>query len=186
MGKDVDQIVVGANGTIRVAPVGTAAPASEVAAPAAGWIDVGYSDENGVTMTDSKTFAAIPVWQLFYPARRIITDRDLTLGFVLRQWNKTTVPFAFGGGTLSIPTAGHFKYVPPAPEKVDERALMVDWIDGTKIYRLIVPRGLVTENVATNLTRTAASDLPIGYSIIGDDAGDPWTLLTNDPALDPT
>lgn len=185
MTKSVDEIVVGANGSLWVAPVGTAAPATEVAVPGAGWVDLGYASEDGVTLTDSKTFEAIPVWQLFYAARRIVTERDLAVAFVLRQWNPDTVALAFGGGTVSAPSAGHFKYVPPSPEELDERSLMVDWVDGTKNYRLIIPRGIVTENVETNLVRTGAADLPITFSLLGDDSGDPWYLLTNDPVFDP-
>lgn len=183
--KNVDEIVVGANGSIWTAPVGTAAPADEVAAPGAGWVDLGYASEDGVTLTDSKTLETISVWQLFYAARRIVTERDLTIGFVLRQWNGENVKLGFGGGEITAPSAGHFKYVPPAPEDLDERAFLIDWQDGTKNYRLVLSRGMVTENLETNLTRTGAADLPITVSLIGDDAGDPWYLLTDDPAFDP-
>lgn len=183
MAKDTDEIVVGANGTIWVAPVGTTAPADEVAAPAAGWIDLGYASEDGVTFNDSRTLDAISVWQLFYAARRIVTEVETTISFVLRQWNKNTVPLAFGGGTVSTPTAGHHKFVPPAAGTIDERALMVDWVDGAKHYRLVVPKGVATEAVETNLTKSGAADLPIGFAVLGTDGVDPWYLLTDDPAF---
>lgn len=185
MSKTVDEIVVGANGTVWVAPVGTTAPASEIATPDDDWLDTGFTSEDGVTLTDAKTLENIPVWQLFYPARRIVTDRDFNVAFVLRQWSLITVPLAFGGGEVSEVTTNHYKYEPPSPEDIDERALMVDWADGTKKYRLIVPRGLVTENVESKLTRAAAADLPITFGVIGDETALPWYLLTNDPALAP-
>ena len=185
MGKDVDEIVVGANGTVWVAPVGTTKPTTPVAAPAVGWVDLGFASEDGVTLTDSKTFETIPVWQLFYPARRIITERDLQIGFVARQWNPDTVALAFGGGEVTEPTSGVFKYEPPAPEFIDERAMMVDWVDGEKHYRLILPRGVATENVETNLVRSAAADLPITFGLLGDDGVAPWYLLTDDPIFEP-
>lgn len=185
MAKEVDEIVVGANGTVRIAPIGTAAPADSAVAPAAGWLDLGYLSEDGVTLTDARTIEKIPVWQLFYAARMIVTERDFMIAFVMRQWSEVNVPLAFGGGVVSTVTAGNYKYTPPAPELIDERAAMVDWVDGTKKYRLIVPRCLVTENVETNLSRTAAADLPITLSIVGDDSADNWYLLTNDPAINP-
>ena len=187
MTKNVDEIVVGANGSLWVAPVGTAAPADETAAPGVGWVDLGYASEDGVTVTDSKTLESIPVWQLFYPARRIVTERDLALSFVLRQWNGENVKLAFGGGEVTepVPASGSYKYTPPDPEAIDERALMIDWADGTKHYRLVLTRGMVTENVETNLVRTAAADLPITFGLIGDDTGEPWYLLTDDPAFAP-
>ncbi len=184
MAKDTDGIVIGANGTIRVAPVGTAIPTTSAANFAVGWVDLGYVSEDGVTVTDSRELESIPVWQLFYPARRIVTGRDLSIAFVLRQWSTDTVSLAFGGGEFTWVGSGQYKYEPPAPEFIDERSLAVDWIDGDKNYRLIIPKGMVTENVETNITRTAAADLPITFGIIGtDDAGAPWTLLTDDPAF---
>jgi hypothetical protein len=183
MAKDVDDITVGANGTAWVAPVGTAVPADEVTVPGVGWVDLGYIDEKGVTLTDSKTMADIAVWQLFYPARKLITARAFKLAFVLRQWMSATVTLAFGGGTITTPSAGHNKFVPPAPEVIDERAMMLDWVDGGKNYRLVIPRGLVTDNVASNIVRTAAADLPIGFEVLGSDGVAPWYLLNNDPAI---
>ena len=186
MAKDVDQIVVGANGSIHVAPIGTTQPVSEAAAYAAGWVELGYTSEDGVTLTDSKTIEPIPVWQLFYPARRVITDRDFSAAFVLRQWSADTVALAFGGGEVTEVSTGHFKYEPPAPEVIDERALGITWLDGDKTYRLIIPRGVVIENVETKIARGAAADLPVTFGIIGDDAGGaPWYLLTDDPAFEP-
>ncbi len=184
MAKEVDQIRVGANGTIRVAPVGTTAPTDEIAAYAAGWVDLGFTNEDGVTLTDEKTLFEIPVWQLFYPARRGVSGRNFTAAFVLRQWSIDTVKLALAA-TVTEPTPGHYKIVPPSPENIDQRALGIDWIDGTKHYRLIIPRGMVTENVSTKIARANAADLPVTFGIIGDDAaGDPWTIYTDDPAFE--
>jgi hypothetical protein len=181
MAKDVDQIVVGANGTVRVAPVGTAEPADIDAAFGAGWVDLGYTSEDGVTVTDSNTLETIPVWQLFYPARRIITERDFTVAFALRQFSGQQVEFAFGGGEVTSDGAGKYRFTPPAPEDLDERALAIEWLDGDKTFRLILPRGMVTENVETQVVRTAAADLPVTFGVIGTDTGQPWYLLTDDP-----
>lgn len=183
MAKDVDEIVVGANGTVWTAPVGTAAPVDEETAPGAGWVDLGYLSEDGVTVNDSKSLEVISVWQLFHPARRIVTERDTTLNFVLRQWSKETIPFALGGADVTTVSPGHHKISPPAPEDIDERALMVDWQDGTKKYRWVVVRGMATEAVETNIVRSGPADLPVGFGINGADGADPWYILTNDPAF---
>jgi hypothetical protein len=183
MAKDVDEIVVGANGTIWVAPVATALPTSPTAAPT-GFTDLGYVSEDGVTATDSKTLEPIPVWQLFYPARRVVTERDFMVAMVLRQWSKATTELAFGGATVTEPSPGVYRLTPPDPAFIDERAMLVDWADGNKHYRLVLPRGMVTENVETQLVRTAASDLPVTFGILGSDTEDPWYLLTDDPAFE--
>jgi hypothetical protein len=185
MPQDVDEIRVGANGAVRAAPLGTAIPATPIASPAAGWVDLGLVSEDGVSFKDARTLKEISVWQMFYTARRIITGRDLTVKFVLRQWNRDTVPLAFGGGSVTT-TAGppaHYTYEPPDPEVIDERMLMVDWLDGDHDYRLILRRGMVTEDVETKLVRTDPADLPITFGVNGVAGVKPWSLLTNDPAF---
>lgn len=183
MSKDTGQIVVGANGTVRVAPTTAVIPADIDAAYSGAWTDLGFTSEDGVTFTDAKTLETIPVWQLFYPARRIISERDATAVFALRQFSGNQVEFAFGGGEVSADGAGKYRFTPPSPEIVDERRLAIDWQDGDKNYRLIFAKGMVTENVETKILRTAAADLPITFGIIGEDGVDPWVILTDDPAF---
>jgi hypothetical protein len=183
--QDTDQIRVAANGHVYVAAVGTAAPTDVATAWASGWYDLGYVDDDGVTLTDGREMEEIPVWQLMYPARRIVTGRNYTAAFNLRQWNGGTVKFAYGGGIVAetSPGSGVYRFDPPAPEVIDERALGIEWADGSLIYRAIMPRGMVTEDVETKLVRSAAADLPISFSVLGEDGVQPWYLLTNDPAL---
>lgn len=184
MPKETDQIVVGANGTVRVAPTTAVEPTDISVAFAATWVDLGFTSEDGVTVTDSKTTEAIPVWQLFYPARRIVTERELSVAFTLRQFSGNQVEFAFGGGAVSLDSAGKYRFTPPSPETLDVRKLAIEWTDGSKTYRLIIPKGMVTENVETKIARTNAADLPITFSVIGDDTiAAPWYMLTNDPTF---
>ena len=180
-----DQITVGANGRVYVAPVGTAAPASISAAPSATWDELGYINEDGVTFTDSKTIEPINVWQSFYPARRIMTAKDANAAFALMQWNGDTFPLAFGGGAITEDAAGEYRYTPPAPGAIDERAMIVEWEDGDKSYRLVIPRGMVTDDVETQLVRTEVGELPIVFGVNGDEGVDPWYLQTDDPAFAP-
>lgn len=185
-GKDTAQIVVGGNGSVFVAPVGTTEPTSIGIALDAAFIDIGYVTEDGATFLDGKTIEDINVWQLFYAARKLITGKEASLAFVLSQWSETAIPLAFGGGATVQDIVGEFSYTPPAPGVIDERAMILEWVDGIKNYRIIVPRGLVTENVETNVVKTGAAELPITFAIVGSAAGTPWYLQTDDAALDPT
>lgn len=183
MAVDSSEILVGANGSVHVAPTGTTLPtdADEVLDDA--FVDLGYVNENGVALADTKTVEPIPVWQAFYPVRRIVTDRDFTATFALAQWNKDTVKLAFGGGDVTSPGAGQYKYTPPDPEDRDERALVVEWQDGTKNYRLVVPVCEITDAVNTNVVRTDNAELPVTLGVNGSDAEAPWLLYTDDPAF---
>ncbi len=184
MPLNADEVVVGSNGQAYVAPVGTTAPTDSGSALDTDFVELGYISEDGATITDNKDVENIGAWQSFYPLRRIITGRELNVGFALRQWNGDTVKLAFGGGTVAANGAGEWEYTPPDPEELDERALVLDWQDGDKHYRLYVPRGIVTETVETNLTRSSAADLPITYGALPvDDVTPVYTLLTDDPSF---
>lgn len=190
-GNATAEIVVAGTGKVLVAPVGTVAPVDHSEAWAAAWIDLGFTTEDGVTFNPEMDLSEIMVWQSFYAARRIVTSRTVTAAFQLRQWNKNNVPLAFGGGTVVNVAASagppavlqHYKYTPPAPETIDERALGLEWKDGTKVYRLIIPKGMVSESPETNLVRTDSAVLPITFGVNASDTGDPWYIRTNDPAF---
>lgn len=185
MTKNADEIVVGANGSIYTAAVGATIPAT-IAAPLGGsWTELGYVTEDGVTWTDGKTMNSIRAWQSFYDLRRIVESREGMLAFSLMQWDETTIPLALGGGEIaeSAPGSGLFRYTPPAPEFIDERAMAVEWSDGDKDYRLIFPKGIVSENVETNIVRTGAALLPITFALLGEEGVEPFILDTNDPAF---
>lgn len=184
--KDADEIVVAGNGSIYVGELGATAPADilDTIDPAE-FFELGYANEDGVTFTDGKTIEDINAWQSFYALRRIMTAKEGTLAFNLLQWNGATVRLAFGGGSVTEDQAGAYRFTPPAPGVVDERSMIIAWVDGSKNYRLIVPRGMVTENVETQLTKSAAGELPITFGVNGQEGVDPWYLQTDDPAFQP-
>ena len=184
MSRDVSEIVVGANGSIYVAPVGSPLPASiDDPLDDSAWVDLGYASEDGVTWTDGRSLFEVMVWQSFYAARRGVESREGSAAFQLMQWNGENVKLAWGGGDITADAEGAYRYTPPSPEDLDERALCVEWSDGSKDYRLVLPRGNVSENVETNLVRTEAAALPITFSLLGSDGADPWFFQTNDPAF---
>lgn len=184
MAQDADEIVIASTGKVMTAPLGTVAPVTSVDAWPAEWLDAGMINEDGVTFRDSKTTEKIPIWQSLYPARRVITERDTQLEFVLRQWSKITVPLAFGGGEVTEPTPGNYRFEGPDAGDIDERQLGIEWVDGDKHYRLIVAKGMVEEAVESQLTRTSAADLPITFGATPDAGQKPFYLLTDDPAFE--
>ena len=183
--KNADAIVVGANGSIYAAPVGSAVPADVSAALDPEWVDLGYVTEDGVSWTDGKSIQSVRAWQSFYDIRRIIESREGSLGFGLMEWKGGNVQLAFGGGevTETALDSGLYEYTPPDPANIDERALAVEWQDGAKNYRLICLKGMVSDNVETNIVRTGASVLPITFAFLGQDGVAVFRFQTDDPAF---
>lgn len=185
MPTDVDEVVVAGDASVYVAPVGTTGPTDIATALNAAFIDLGFTSEDGIEMTPGVEINEIRAHQALYPVRRVVTGRTLELGFTLLQWNETSVKLAFGGGTVTT-TPGppiYYTYTPPdADDDPDYRALVLEWADGTKDYRLHVPRALVSDVSSITLARADAAGLPLTFSVVATDGAQPFTLLTDDPA----
>lgn len=180
-----DAITVAANGNVYVGALTDTPPTDPSETPSSPFLHTGLISEEGATFVDGKTLEPIPVWQLFYPARHVVTEKEANVNFAMREWNRVTVPLAYGGGDITEPTPGIYRFAPPAPGTIDNRQMIIKWVDGDKDYMLIVPKGMVSEDVETNLIKSAASDLPITFGVVGQESVDPWYILTNDPAWAP-
>jgi len=180
------QTLIGANGTVYVGTPGATitAPTSEASAVDSDMIQVGFISEDGVLFRDSKDMGELKAWQTPYAVRRFVTGRNFEAEFSMEQWNWHTIPFAFGGGTLTEPTAGHYKYVPPDAGDIDPRALIIDWNDGTRLYRLWVPQGIVTAPVEVNIKRDEGAMFPVVFGAIFDGTNNPFELFTDDVAFE--
>jgi len=189
--NDATEIVVGANGRVLVAAADDVVVWPDDVITGSGddldaaFKAVGFVTTDGITFTDSKNVNDITAWQAFYPVRKVVTDKMSKVEFTMKQWDRTTVETAFGGGSVST-DGGVSTYVPPEPGELSEIAMIIEWLDGDDVYRLVCPRGLVTGEVAVKVTRTDSADLPVSYEVTpkgtpteGDMGSLPWYLLTN-------
>lgn len=184
---NASEIVVGSNGQINVAPVGTTLPAvnsDPTATLNSGFgYGLGYVTEDGVQISYSPEFEEIMAWQSPDAVRRDRTGREFTLSFELQQWNEQTVVLAFGGGQITT-AGGFYTYQPPnTTDAIVERSLVLDWNDGSKRYRLVVPRGSVTDGTETQLQRGQEATLAVTFKAMQPtDGRDLFYLITNDSA----
>ena len=176
------QIRVPGTGKVLVAQYG-ASPA--VAAPIdtkvpwpTGWTELGYTSTDGVKLAKKDKIDQVDGWQSVSALRYIYSDRELTLKFQLMQFNKTTLPFFMGGGATAAVSAtgaeaGTFKYDLTTNPSADERLLGFEFTDtqggNSVVYRLIVPRGQVTETEEISMTRTGAMKLGITFTAFAQD-----------------
>jgi hypothetical protein len=177
------EVRVGANGIIYVAPSGTAVPAT-VGAAWTGFTDVGYATEEGVTIGRALTTEQIRAWQSISAIRYLVTEVAFTVSFSLLQWNKTTLPFWLGGGTVVNQGGGSFKYTISSAPAIDERAFGVEWTDGALTYRATIGRGMVIESGESSVTRSEGIALPITFAAMSPASGTELAaILTNDTAM---
>lgn len=184
MAQASEQITVALQGHVSVAPLGTQLPA-DLEELGEGFVDLGYTTEEGVTFTATPTVEDIGAWQSATPVRRLMTARNVSAAWQGLQWNLDTFALAFGGGEWTEPTAGVHRYDPPGDnDALSEYVCVIDFADGAKEARLVIKRGSVTDPVETNLVRNGAALLPVtfnGLSPNGDDTA--WYLLGNDELI---
>lgn len=185
MAKNADQIVVAANGGLNVAPEDTTLP-DDLEDLGGTYVDLGYINEDGATITKGRTVEEVRSWQSATAVRKFVTEESLQIEAALQQWNAQSFITAFGGGEWTEPDTGVFRYDPPAPEDaLIEQVVVLDWQDGEREWRLIVPKMTVEEDVETQLQRTTEQQLPTTLSAVADDSGSiSWYLLSNDSAFD--
>jgi hypothetical protein len=174
---------------VFIADQGTAAPVGVTDDPATGWIDVGLTDPASLSFATSPEFNEVPSHQSDYPVRRIQTGDSATVSVDLLEWKGDNLKAAYGGGTITsvgVDPDIAYKFVPPALGARDEKSLLFDVIDQSgKTYRLVFPSVMQVEGVQADFQKGEAAKLPLRFAILGDDTGEAWYILSDDPALDP-
>ncbi len=180
--NDPTEIRIASNGQVYVAPVGTALPTTPTAALNAAFVGLGYLTTDGVSLSVAPEVQDINSWQSRQPTRRELLSQEVTASFSLQQWNESTVPFAFGGGSVTNPSGSIYRYELPADGALDERALIIDAIDGSVRQRWILPRGNVTDAVEAKFARDAEAMLPISFKALQPVDGSTALILITDDA----
>lgn len=184
MAADADKILIAGSGTVYASPttgVTITAPTAIDDAVDTDLIELGYVSEDGLTFTEEKETAEIRAWQAAYPVRRLVTSRTFSVSLALMEWKRETVKAAFGGGTFTETTADtEFKYEPPAEDDLYEMSFLIDFNDGTRDFRLWVPKAIVTDLGEITMRRNEAALFPITFEAISDGTAAPWALFTDD------
>lgn len=175
------EVRVAGTGHVYVAPSGTALPTDASAALGASWKDLGYVSEDGVAFKFGRETQDLNAWQ--GDKVRVITLREpKTVEFALMQSNSDVLTAAFGGGAVTSPSTGEYKFTPAAAGSNAERALVIEFVDGGITYRYAFARVQVEGDVSFTLTRGGAVTYPITFGVLASDPA--YEILTNDPVFD--
>jgi hypothetical protein len=164
-----------------------------VAAPDAAWKDVGFFTPDSLSWSTDPSFEEVTSHQSNYPTRRWQTSDSATVEVDLQEWSLTNFQAVYGGGTVVEVAASpgppeivlHYKFSPPAIGTRTQTACMIEIIDGTQHYRMIIPKCEQSEGAEMSLEKTSESTLPLRLSIIGSDVGDAWYLITTATSFAP-
>lgn len=182
-GIAAQEIRVGANGSVLVAPAGTTPPAN-ITAPWTGFVNMGYTDEEGGKIARSMDTEMVKGWQSVSVLRYLITGVGLTCKYTLLQSNKDIIPLYFGGGVVVAQGGGSFRYDISSAPTIDERVFGLEWTDNALIYRFVMGRSMVTETGESPVGRSAPVAWPMTMGAMTPNAGTVLGfLLTNDTSF---
>jgi hypothetical protein len=156
-GLNPAQLQVGAaNGPgVWLAPPGTPLPATTKAAFASPWSIIGYTSVDGPTVGQATTVANIIPWQSITPLRSVITERSVTMKFIMWQLNDLTMALYFDQAQ------------PTVTSRVDPSC-------GTTISS---PAVTDTAALATDVgSAVSGTGIPAGATIVAATAGTGFTL----------
>lgn len=189
---NIDNVRVGLTGGVRTAPVGTTAPTDVGTAYGAGWVELGYLSEDGITRAEDTDVEEIPGWQNGTVVRRVVSSSTTTFAFTVIETNRPVWELQFPGSTFAsvTPTGGTVQTtVTVRVPKSNPRAFAFDVVDGEiaagvpRTYRFVVPRGEVSER-GDLVFRNGE---PVGYEFTMTcypaSDGTVYTILTNDAAV---
>jgi len=181
-----EEIVIAGTGTIYHAPEGTPLPGFLSAPLNADFVGVGFTTDDGVKSTDEKTTNDVCPWPSLYLVRTHITERSATIEATLLQWIEANMILAYGGGGITQPRPGEYRYSPPSPEELTIVAIVIDFADGAKNYRFSAGRAFVTGTTESVWAKSGPALLPITFQILAPAEGDdPWNIDSDDPAFAP-
>lgn len=179
------QVRVAGTGELFIAPVGTAAPTNTSTSLNVAFKGLGYTQEDGVTIGRSTDRTEITAWQSTAPVRYIYNNAGLTIATAMLQSNDDVANLWWGGGSFATNTTEFKSDLPTVPTGV-QRAVVVEWTDGSVKNRLYVPKAEVTDTGDVTLGRTAATAFQITFTALAPDAGSVMaTWFTADANFDP-
>lgn len=167
MALDAQDVVVAGDGHIYMADEGATLPTSVTTDLSADsdYTELGYTTEDGVTFTLSRSNTDLGVWQSLDPVRIIAASRTSTIAAVLRQFSPENLLAAFGGGTVTKgASSGSYEY--PDPDENPVKVVVVDAIDNGKTVRFVYDRVQQEGDVATQLQRGDSANLPLSLRVL--------------------
>jgi len=173
--RSSDLSVIGANGGLWVAPVGTTAPTSPLIQPASPWEPLGAISDDGLVYGFDEDSQEFTPWGLTAPFRSTITKSVRTFQFTLWETARTTamsVMYRIPAADLTPDgTSGLTAYAETASPSVDRRGWWFAVFDGETARGMYVPQAEVSDRSDVTYKNDEISAFEITLTAYPDDAG---------------
>lgn len=177
------QVTLASNGTVSVAPYGTALPTTTTGNLNAAFKALGYTTEDGVSITPSVDTTGIKAWQSAVDVLTVLTGVGLQAKFTAIQLDSPTTAAYFFGGAWVNDGLGNSTMTFSSNPSLVVNSVVVDWVDQNAFaYRLVLARGQFTDRDALQLQRTTNMAFGLTFECL-DNSGSLGYLLTNNPVI---
>jgi len=168
MAKDRDNVRIYGDDASGVwaAPKGTTGP-TDLAAPGVGFVETGWLSEDGVDFDRSEDVAEFKAFQGGATLRKKVTSQEDTFKFVCLEETALTMGLYYKGVTATTAT-GVDTYAITNQSVSDERAWVVDLVDGAVTKRYVIPSGEVTGRATVSHKNSDMTMYEFSVTIYGD------------------
>jgi len=156
MTLNANEVQVAVDGVVLSGPTSAGAPTNTGPGAPAGFVNLGFVSDDGVTETNAQTMEKIKSWQRSAVVRTTVTEGETTFQLTLLQTNAAVLA-EYYGATVGVDGS---IVVNPLLER-PRRSYIIDVYDGTQVIRTYIPTGQVT---AVG-DQVFAAGVPIGYEI---------------------
>lgn len=185
MAKDSTEVRLAPNGSVYVAPIGSTLPSTATMALDAAFKELGYVDEDGVSISPNVELTDISMWQSAVPVKTTLDTVTLEVGFNMGQVNLTTWGLYFFV-TDFVNNFGEAKLTIPSSPGSQEKALIIEWTDDEADQtRLVFPRAVLADREGLNLVRNSAMLTGVTFRCL-DSSGTLGYLYSENPDLTPS
>lgn len=154
-----------------------------------GFIELGYTSEDGTEITPKIETEELSVWQSSVPVLRYVKSAAFQIKATLMQVNASTTQLFYGAEWVKVtPTKpgarDQYRLDLASNPDLAEISLVVDWSDDAASYRAVVGRAMVSDRGSISLTRTKNQGLEITVDALDSD-GSLGYFLTDDSSISP-
>ena len=153
---DNTEVRLAPNGSVSVAPPGTPLPTTATMALNGAFKNLGYIDEDGVSITPGVELTDINMWQSAVPVKVTLNTVSFEVKFNMGQVNQDTWSLYFFVASW-VNNFGQAKLIVPSSPGSQEKSLVIAWQDEFgDDTRLVIPTAVLADREALQLVRNNA------------------------------
>lgn len=185
MALDSTEVRLAPMGHVYAAPVGTVLPTNATMALNASFKELGYIDEDGVSITPGVELTDIMAWQSAIPIKTTLDSVSFEVNFNMMQINQDTWGLYFFAGSWTN-NFGQAKMVVSSNPGSQEKALIIEWTDDLQDNtRIVIPTAVLADRESLQLVRNNSAMTGVTFRAL-DSSGTLAYVYSDNPDLVPS